>query len=74
MKIKMTNSEFAREDGTFLKACDIVTETYPKIKNTNAFNEFQSTTRQASKWRMKKGIAYKTAHNIPLNLKEEKPK
>ena len=54
----MTNSEFAREDEIFLKVC-----------NTT---EFRATTRQASKWRMKKGIAYKTAHNIPLNLQEDK--
>ena len=74
MKTKMTNSEFAREDETFLKVCNTVAETYPKMKNTNDFTEFQATTRQASKWRMKKGIAYKTAHNIPLNLKEDKPK
>ncbi|KKM21240.1 hypothetical protein LCGC14_1637470 [marine sediment metagenome] len=74
MKIKMTNSEFAREEGTFLKASYMVQDAYPKMKNTERFTEFQATTRQASKWRMKKGIAYKTAHNIPLNLKEDKPK
>ncbi|KKM21340.1 hypothetical protein LCGC14_1636480 [marine sediment metagenome] len=74
MKIKMTNSEFAGEDKTFINACNMVTEEFPKMKNTNDFTEFQATTRQASKWRMKKGIAYKTAHNIPLNLKEDKPK
>ena len=74
MKTKMTNSEFAGEDKTFINARNMVIEEFPKTKNTNDFTDFQPTTRQASKWRMKKGIAWKTVHNIPLNLKEDKPK
>ncbi len=68
-----TNAEFAGTDETFLNACNMVSEIHPKLKkNTDDFVEFQPTARQASKWRMKKGIAYKTVHNIPLNPDKKK--
>jgi len=42
----MTNKEFSEEDTMFITACEKV--------------HIDPTTRQASKWRNRKGIAYKT--------------
>ena len=42
---KMTNAQFANEDGTFIEAC---------LKAG-----VKPTKRQASKWRMKRGRAWK---------------
>lgn len=52
--MKMTNSEFAKTDKKFLKACETVIY--------NGYVKFKPSTRQASKWRMCKGIAWKTAN------------
>jgi hypothetical protein len=52
---KMTNSEFAKTDKTFLAACENVTR-------INLYQNFKPSTRQASKWRNKKGIAWKVAN------------
>ena len=43
----MTNREFAEQDKTFIEACERT--------------DIKPTTRQASKWRNHKGMAYKTA-------------
>lgn len=51
----MTNVEFAKMDKSFLVACKMV-------KTLNGLQNFKPSTRQASKWRMKKGIAWKTAN------------
>ncbi len=47
----LTNAKFAKEDKEFIKACDNV--------RTVADIEIKPTTRQASKYRNKKGLAYK---------------
>ena len=48
----LTNTQFAKEDVTFKKACEIVKENLPDYKN------FNPSTRQASRFRRGKGIAY----------------
>jgi len=50
----LTNAKFAKENEIFLKACAIVQQNPPDYKM------FKSTTRQASKFRMRKGIAYRS--------------
>ena len=55
----MTNSEFAKTNKDFLKACVNVTK-------INGYQDFKPSTRQASKWRNRKGMAWKTA-NQPLD-------
>ena len=45
----MTNKEFAEKDQKFKKACSKI--------------NLPATTRQASKWRMKKGKAWKEGRN-----------
>jgi len=45
-----TNAEFAKTDKKFIEACDQV---------LNRYQNFKPSTRQASKWRMRKGIAWK---------------
>ena len=49
----LTNIQFTKENIRFKKACKIVQQSLPDYK------EFKPTTRQASKFRMKKGIAYR---------------
>lgn len=46
----MTNAEFAKTDKKFIKACSIVR------------SDFKPSARQASKWRRRKGIAWKTVN------------
>lgn len=46
----MTNAQYALKDETFKKACEIAHRSDPK---------FTATPRQASKFRNKKGTAYK---------------
>lgn len=48
----MTNNEFAKKDEKFKLACESVG--LPFSKSTNGLS------RQASKWRRKKGLAYKS--------------
>ncbi len=53
MTTEMTNAKFAKEDKEFIKACDNVrTIARPVI-------DIKPTSRQASKYRNKKGLAYK---------------
>lgn len=52
--MRLTNSEFAKTDKKFLKACETVIY--------NGYVNFKPSTRQASKYRMNKGIAWKTAN------------
>ena len=49
----LTNVKFAKENVVFIKACTIVQQNLPDYKT------FRPTTRQASKFRMRKGIAYR---------------
>jgi len=57
----MTNNEFAKTNNEFLKACESVT-------HFDRYQDFRPSKRQASKWRRKKGIAWKVA-NRQINLK-----
>ena len=50
LHFQMTNKEFANNVQSFNDACRKI--------------EIKPTSRQASKWRMKKGIAYKTANGL----------
>lgn len=52
----MTNRKFAETNEDFLKACE-------DVKCINQFQDFKPSTRQASRWRNRKGIAWKIAHN-----------
>lgn len=45
-----TNKDFAKDIQMFIKACTAV--------------NISPTARQASKWRMKKGLAYKAANHL----------
>lgn len=45
-----TNKDFAKDIQVFINACSAV--------------NIPPTARQASKWRMKKGLAYKVANNL----------
>ena len=49
----LTNAKFAKEDTRFKYACVIVQQNLPD------YTRFKPSTRQASKFRMKKGVAYK---------------
>ncbi len=49
----LTNAKFTKENVMFLKACKIVQQSLLNYK------EFKPTTRQASKFRRRKGIAYR---------------
>ena len=49
---RITNKEFEKTT-VFQNACQIVTR-------LNRYQSFKPSKRQASKWRMKKGIAYNT--------------
>ena len=49
----LTNAKFTKENVVFKKACEIVQQNLPDYK------EFKPTIRQASKFRMEKGIAYR---------------
>jgi len=53
----MTNKEFAEKDKKFRDACTKVTVDLEEYDLVN--NPFMPTQRQASKWRNKKGLAYK---------------
>ena len=53
----MTNAKFAKTNKEFVAACY-------EVKRLNRYENFEPSTRQASKWRNKKGIAYKLSHNI----------
>ncbi len=55
----MTNAEVARKDKVFLAACEIVTR-------DTRFKEFKPSRRQASKWRMKKGLAWKIDNHVEI--------
>lgn len=50
----MTHAEFAKTNEEFLEACK-------KVASMNSYQNFKPSTRQASKWRNHKGIAYKVA-------------
>jgi len=54
----MTNAEFAKTDKNFLEACE-------KVTLLNRYENFKPSARQASKWRMHKGIAWKTIQGEP---------
>lgn len=56
----MTNKEFAEINEDFQEACEHV--------------ELKSTTRQASKWRMRKGLAWKEGRKQWPNPKKKNPK
>jgi hypothetical protein len=49
----LTNVQFTKEDTRFKHACEIVRQNLPD------YTEFRSSTRQASKFRRRKGIAYR---------------
>jgi len=51
---KISNAEFVNSNTRFIKACKKVTE-------IPLFRDLKPTKRQASKWRMGKGAAYKNA-------------
>jgi len=53
----MTNAEFLKTDEKFLLACEAVAR-MPR------YTQFKPSTRQASKWRSQKGIAYKVAKGL----------
>jgi len=53
----MTNAEFAKTDKKFLEACERVTRIYN-------YRDFKPSTRQASKWRNQKGIAWKVSKGL----------
>lgn len=53
----MTNREFAETDNSFLSACK-------KVKDVHLYKNFEPSTRQASKWRRQKGIAWKVANGM----------
>ena len=60
----MTNKEFAEQDEIFKKACEKVSLPFKtlniKIGKTKKMIEMNGRlTRQASKWRMSRGLAYK---------------
>lgn len=65
---KVTNRKFSETDTTFIEACAAVG--LPNHKNVVRIKGSTSTkgagvttlTRQASKWRLKKGLAWKTKH------------
>lgn len=57
---KLTNKEFSRQDKDFKKACAKVTELPGK-------STFVKSNRQASKYRMGKGIAWKAMHGKLTN-------
>ena len=46
----MTNTEFAEKNKEFREACEVA--------------KIPATKRQASKWRMKKGLAYKKKEGL----------
>ena len=58
----MTNKEFSETNEVFLNACS-------KVQMMNGFQGFSPTMRQASKWRNGKGVAFKVANGMPINLK-----
>ena len=49
----MTNAEFAKTNERFIKACK-------KLAQFEIFEHLRPTKRQASKWRRRKGAAYKS--------------
>jgi len=49
-RLQMTNQEFSIKDESFINACRVV--------------EIKPSRRQASKWRMKVGLAYKTKNKV----------
>ena len=53
----MTNAEFAKQDKPFIAAC-------ASVSKLDFYTGFEPTTRQASKWRNKKGIAYKLVNGM----------
>ena len=53
----MTNKEFAQTDVTFQRACDAV--------------NLKATTRQAAKWRQRKGKAYVVGRRIHIINNED---
>jgi hypothetical protein len=52
VKKVVTNAMFAETNEAFLTAVELV-------KTVNGMDKIQPTTRQASKWRNKKGVVYK---------------
>lgn len=52
----MTNSEFAKTDKGFLDACR-------GVALINEYKDFKLSTRQASKYRRRKGVVWKVANN-----------
>lgn len=54
----MTNKEFSQKDQTFQAACEAVP--WGKDKEGNP-KTLPPSKRQASKWRLKRGLAYKVA-------------
>lgn len=56
----MTNLEFSKTDDVFKKACADVRH----VDNKGNKGPIIPSARQASKWRMGKGIAYKTWKGI----------
>jgi len=50
--MKVTNTEFSKNNGEFLSACE-------KVTRLKGYQNFKPTPRQASKFRNEKGVAYK---------------
>ncbi len=50
----MTNAKFAETNSEFRAACE-------EVATINLFRYVRSTKRQASRWRMRKGAAWKNA-------------
>ncbi len=53
----MTNLEFAKTNKEFLEACT-------EVAQMNHYQKFKPSTRQASRWRNQKGIAWKAAKGL----------
>jgi hypothetical protein len=54
-KKQLSNKEFSKQDEPFNDACE-------KVREFPRYGEFAATKRQASKYRMGKGMAYKVAN------------
>ncbi|MBU2177417.1 MAG: hypothetical protein KJ556_20185 [Gammaproteobacteria bacterium] len=57
----MTNKEFAKQDGEFLRAVGLWGEATGS-ENLQLFVKYHATARQASKFRNGKGTAFKTLY------------
>jgi len=60
MKNKITNRQFASTNEKFLAACK-------EVATLNRYQDFRPSQRQASKWRLRKGIAWKEYGSYALS-------